>query len=85
MEWNKVAGLTVSVMLPSFSPFDDEPPFYSHKTIVKQLVSLLRFSKKIGKTTHIWLAYISRSNVAESSFAMLLDRRIDLIPTLSFL
>ena len=72
-------------MLRSFSPFDDEPPFYSHKTIVKQLVSLLRFSKRHGKTTHIWLAYISRSNVADSSFATLPDRRMDLIPTLSFL
>ena len=85
MEWNKLGGLIVLVMLPSFSPFDDEPPFYSHKTIVKQLVSLLRFFRKNGKTTHIWLAYISRSNVADSSFATLLDRRIDLIPTLSFL
>ena len=72
MEWNRLAGLTVFVMLPSLSPFDDEPPFYSHKTIVKQLVSLLRFSKKNGKTTHIWLAYISNSNVADSIFARLL-------------
>ena len=84
MEWNKLAGLTVFVMLPSFSLFDDEPPFYSHKTIVKQPISLPRFSKKNGRTTHIWLAYISRSNIADSSFATLLDRRIDLIPTLSF-
>ena len=85
MEWNKLAGLTVFIILPSFSPFDGEPPFYSHKAIAKQLVSLLRFSKKNGKTTHIWLAYISRSNVADSSFATLVGRRIDLIPTLSFL
>ena len=84
MEWNKLAGLTVFVMLPSFPPFDNEPPFYSHKTLVKQLVSFLRFSKN-EKTTYIWLAYISRSNVADTSFATLLDRRIDLIPTLSFL
>ena len=33
----------------------------------------------------MWLAYSSRSNVADVNFATLLDRRIDLIPALSFL
>ena len=84
-EWNKLAGLTTFVMLPSFAPFEDEPPFYSHKTVVKQIVSLMRFSRKNNKTTILWLAYCSRANVADSGFATLLDRRIDLIPALSFL
>ena len=78
-EWNKLAGLTTFVMLPSFAPFEDEPPFYSHKTVVKQIVSLMRFSRKNNKTTILWLAYCSRANVADSGFATLLDRRIDLI------
>ena len=39
MDWNKLAGLTTFVMLRSFAPFEDEPPFYSHRTIVGQLVS----------------------------------------------
>ena len=85
MDWNKLAGLTIFVMPPSFAPFDDEPPFYSHKTIVKQLVSLLRFSKKNEKLTTNWLAYSWRTNAADSSFATLIDRRIDLIPTISTL
>ena len=35
--------------------------------------------------TTIWLAYCSRSNVADCEFASILDRRIDIIPALSFL
>ena len=85
MEWTKFIGLTTFVMLPSFAPFEDEPPFFSHKTIVRRVVSLLRQAKKQNKTTNVWLAYVTRSNVADSSFATLLDRRIDLIPALSFL
>ena len=65
-------------------PFKDEPPFFSHKTIVRQVVSLLQQAKKQYKTTKVWLAYVTRSNVADSSVATLLDRRIDLIPALSF-
>ena len=85
LEWNKLAGLAIFILLPSFAPFEDEPPFLSHKKIVKQLVSLLRYSKKNNKVTTIWLAYCSRSNVADCEFASILDRRIDIIPALSFL
>ena len=85
MERNKLAGMTTFIMLPIVAPFDDEPSFYSHKTIVKQVVSLLRFSKKQDKATTIWLAYCSRKNATDSSFATLINRCIDLIPTLSFL
>ena len=46
MDWNKMAVLTIFVMLPSFAPFEDELPFYSHRSLVKQLISLLRFSKE---------------------------------------
>ena len=35
--------------------------------------------------TTIWLAYCSRSNAADFYFASNLDRRIDILPTLSFL
>ena len=85
LEWNKLGGLAIFILMPSFAPFEDEPPFLSHKTIVKQLVSLLRYSKKNNKVTTIWLAYCSRSNVADCEFASILDRRIDIIPALSFL
>ena len=84
-EWNKLAGLAIFILSPSFAPFEDEPPFLSHKTIVKQLVSLLRYSKKNNKVTTIWLAYCSRSSVADCEFASILDRRINIIPALSFL
>ena len=85
LEWNKLAGLAIFVLLPSFAPFEDEPPFLSHRSIIKQLVSLLCYSKKNNKVTTIWLAYCSRSNVADCEFASILDRRIDIIPALSFL
>ena len=85
LEWNKLAELAILILLPSFAPFEDEPPFLSHKTIVKQLVSLLCYSKKDNKVTTIWSAYCSCSNVADFTFASILDRRIDIIPALSFL
>ena len=86
LEWNKLAGLAIFNLLPFLCTLlRDEPPFLSQKTIVKQLVSLLRCSKKKNKVTTIWLAYCSRSNAAACEFASILDRRIHIIPALSFL
>ena len=84
-EWQKLIGLVFCAILPTFSPFQDEPPFLSHRTIVKQIVSMLRAAKKQDKPTTFWLAYQARTNVADVELAAVLDRRIDLVPSLSFL
>ena len=58
-EWNKLIGLVSFAILPNFAPFQDEPPFFSHRTIVKQIVAMLRAPKKQDKphfgllTTHV--------------------------------
>ena len=84
-EWQKLIGLVSFAILPSFAPFQDEPPFFSHRTIVKQIVAMLRAAKKQDKPTTFWLAYQARSNVADVELATVLDRRIDLVPSLGFL
>ena len=84
-EWPKLIGLVSFAILPSFAPFQDEPPFLSHRTIVKQIVAMLRAAKKQDKPTTFWLAYQARSNVADVELATVLDRRIDLVPSLGFL
>ena len=56
-EWPKLIGLVSFAILPSFAPFQDEPPFFSHRTIVKQIVAMLRAAKKQDKPTTFWLAY----------------------------
>ena len=43
---------------------------------------MLRDAKKQNKATTVWLAYTSRSNVADAELGTLLDRRIDPIPSL---
>ena len=84
-ERNKLIGLVSFAILPNFAPFQDEPPFFSHRTIVKQIVAMLRVAKKQDKPTTFWLAYNARSNVADVELASVLDRRIDLVPSLGFL
>ena len=84
-EWNKLIGLVSFAILPNFAPFQDEPPLFSHRTIVKQIVAMLRAAKKQDKPTTFWLAYNARSNVADVELASVLDRRIDLVPSLGFL
>ena len=85
LEWNKLIGLVSFAILPNFAPFQDEPPFFSHRTIVKQIVTMLRAAKKQDKQTTFWLAYNARSNVADVELAAVLDRRIHLVPSLGFL
>ena len=46
---------------------------------------MLRAAKKQDKPTTFWLAYNARSNVADGELASVLDRRIDLVPSLGFL
>ena len=46
---------------------------------------MLRATKKQDKPTTFWLAYGARTNVADVELAAVLDRRIDLVPSLSFL
>ena len=84
-EWNKLIGLVSFAIVPNFAPFQDEPPFFSHRTIVKQTVAMLRPAKKQDKPTTFWLAYNARSNDADVELASVLDRRIDLVPSLGFL
>ena len=84
-DWMKLIGSTSLIILPSFAPFQDDGPFLSHKTVVKQVVNVLREAKKQNKKTHVWMAYSSRTNVADVELATILDRRIDLIPVLNFL
>ena len=84
LDWSKLIGLVSFLLLPVFSPFQDEGPFLAHKTYVKNVVNMLRDAKKQNKATTVWLAYTSRSNVADAELATLLDRRIDLIPSLPF-
>ena len=64
-EWNKLIGLVSFAILPNYAQFRDEPPFFSHRTIVKQIVAMLRAAKKQNKPTTFWLAYNARSNVAD--------------------
>ena len=85
LDWSKLIGLVSFLLLPAFSPFQDEGPFLAHKTYVKNVVNMLRDAKKQNKATTVWLAYTSRSNVAHAELATLLDRRINLIPSLPFL
>ena len=61
------------------------PCFFSHRTIVKQIVAMLRAANKQNKPTTFWLAYNACSNVADVELASVLDRRIDLVPSLGFL
>ena len=84
-EWNKLIGLVSFAILPNLAPFQDEPPFFSHRTIVKQIVAMLRAAKQQDKPTTFWLAYNARSNVADVELASVLDERIDLVPSLGFL
>ena len=84
-EWQKLIGLVSFAILPSFAAFQDEPPFFSHRTVVKQIVAMLRAAKKQDKPTTFWLAYQARSNVADVELATVLDRRIDLVPSMGFL
>ena len=55
--------------------------FWPKKTYV---VNMLRDAEKQNKATTVLLAYTSRSNVADAELATLLNRRIDLIPSLPF-
>ena len=82
LDWAKLIGLVTLLLLPGFSPFQVEGPFLAHKTYIKNKVNMLREAKKQNKATTVWLAYSSRSNVADAELATLLDRRIDLIPSL---
>ena len=84
-DWSKLIGLLSFLLLPAFSPFQDERPFLAHKTCIKNVVNMLRDAKKQNKATTVWLAYASRSNMADAELATLLDRSIDLIPSLPFL
>ena len=84
-EWNKLIGLFSFAILPNIAPFQDEPPFFSHRTIVKQIVAMLRAAKKLDTPTTFWLAYTARSIVTDVELASVLDRHIDLFPSLGFL
>ena len=72
-------------MLPKFAPFQDEALFFPHRSTIKNIVNMLRSAKKFNKPTTVWVAYQSRSNVADVELATILDRRIDLVPALNFL
>ena len=85
LDWSKLIGLVSFLLLPASSPFQDEGPFLAHKTYVKNVVNMLREAKKQNKVTRVWLAYMSRSNVADAELPTLLNRRIDLILSLPFL
>ena len=84
-EWGKLVGLVTFIMLPKFSPFQDEAPFFSHRSTFKNIVNMLRSAKKLNKPTTAWVAYESRSNVADVELATILDPRINLVPALNFL
>ena len=84
-EWNKLIGLVLFAILPNFAPFQDGSPFFSHGTIVQQIVAMLRAAKKQEKPTTSWPAYNARSNDADVELSSVLDRRIDLVPSLGFL
>ena len=81
----KLIGTVSFMMLSASAPFQDDGPFLAHKTIVKQLVNVLREPKKQNKQTMVWLAYMSRTNVADPEPVTILDRRNDLIPSLPYL
>ena len=66
LDWSKLIGLVSFLILPALSPFQDEEPFLAHKTYVKNVVDMLRDAKKQDKATTVWLAYTSRSNVADA-------------------
>ena len=85
LDLSKLIGLVSFLLLPAFSPFQDEGPFLAHKTCVKNVVNMLRDAKKQNKATTVWLAYTSQSNLADAEHATLLDRCMDLIPSLPFL
>ena len=85
VDWMKVFGTTSLIILPSSARFQDDGHFLSHKTVVKQVVNVLRVAKKQNKKTHVWMAYSSRTNVADAELATILDRQIDLMPVLNFL
>ena len=81
----KLIGLVSFLLLPAFSQFQDEGPLLVPKKYVKNVVNILRHAKKQNKATTGWLAYTSRSNGADAELTTLLNRRIDLIPSLPFL
>ena len=78
-EWTKLIGLVTFLILPNFAPFQDGAPFFSHRTVIKNLVAMLRTAKKQNKPTTVWVAYESRPNVADVELATIL------VPALSFL
>ena len=84
-EWSKLKGLVTFLLLPNFAPSQDDSPFFSHRSKVKNIVATLHTAKKMQKPTTIWLAYESRADVSDVELATILDRRIDLIPALGFL
>ena len=84
-ECQKLIGLFSFAILPTFVPYQDEPPFLSHRALLKQIVSMLRAAKKHDKPTTFRLAYQARTNVADVKLAAVFDRRIDLVPSLSYL
>ena len=45
-EWGKLVGLVTFVLLPNFAPFQDEAPFFSHRSIIKNIVNMLWGAKK---------------------------------------
>ena len=52
-EYNKLIGLVSFAILPNLAPFQDELPFPSHRTIVKQIVAMLRAAKEQEKITTV--------------------------------
>ena len=82
LDWTKLIGLVIFLLLPEFSHFQDRGPFLAHKTYIKNIDNMLREAKKQRKATTVWLAYSLRSKVADAELATLFDRRIDLIPSL---
>ena len=84
-EWTKLIGPMTFLILPNVAPFQDEAPFLSHRTIIRIFVAMLQTAKKQEKPTTVWVVYESRSNVADVEVASILDRRIDLVPTVNFL
>ena len=72
LDRTKLIGLVSFLLLPAFSPFQDDGPFLAHKIYIKNTVNMLREAKKQNKVTTVWLAHSSRSNVADAKLATLL-------------
>ena len=79
-DWDCLVGKTTLVLLPDYSPFKDDPPFFSHKTFVNACTSVLKTAKVQSKPTHIYFAYMCRQSPTNERLAPMLDKRIDLIP-----